>query len=119
MINAGDIITVDLDPTKGGEKGKTRPCLALVGEGHPWQIIIVVPITEDNSNRSKRFFVPINPEKTTGLAKPSCVDCFQIRCLSQGRVKGKMGAVSEETLKTVLSKMSKILNIGEEHLGTV
>ncbi|MBF0441359.1 MAG: type II toxin-antitoxin system PemK/MazF family toxin [Oligoflexales bacterium] len=144
-MKSGDIVKIDLDPTKGGEKGKTRPCLVIVGDGHPWDIIIVVPITEDKSHRSKKFFVPItiemedeqtsppttaqhqpssekNPpkptqENTTGLSKPSCVDCFQIRCLSKDRVKGKIGTVSDDVLKTVLSRIACILNIGEEHLS--
>ena len=141
-MKPGDIVKVDLDPTKGGEKGKTRPCLVLVGDGHPWDIIIVVPITEDKNHRSKKFFVPItiesedeetspttqnpsqeeNPpkpmqENPAGLSKPLCVDCFQIRCLSKDRVKGKIGTVSDDVLKTVLSRIACILNIGEEHLS--
>jgi mRNA interferase MazF len=116
MTKTGDIIAVNLDPTVGGEKGKTRPCLVLVGSGHPWGIIIVVPITEDSANRSKKLFVPINKGKTTGLSKSSCVDCFQIRCLAEDRVVNKIGIAPAETLNNVLTKIACILNIGEEHI---
>ena len=116
-MKAGDIVAINLEPTVGGEKGKTRPCLVLVGEGHPWNIIIVVPITEDHSKRTKKLFVPIDKGKSTGLEKASSVDCFQIRCLSKNRIKGKIGVVPKKTLDSVLMKIAAILDIGEEHLS--
>ena len=118
QVNAGDIINVNLDPTAGGEKGKTRPCLVLVGSGHPWNIIIIVPITEvDGGFRPAKLFVnvPSNPE--AGLTKPSAIDCFQIRCLSEKRIKGKiLGIVPSGILEDVRSRVAAILDIGEEHV---
>jgi len=117
-IKPGDVVLVDLDPTKGGEKGKTRPCLVLVGSGHPWRILIVVPITDINDGtRSKKLFVPIpHPDSDTGLTKESCIDCFQIRCLAEGRVLKKLGEIQQKTLDETLSRIGAILSIGEEHL---
>jgi mRNA interferase MazF len=115
----GDVVLIDLDPTLGGEKGKTRPCLVLVGSGHPWRILIVVPITDiNNGNRSKKLFVPIpHPDNGTGLLKESCVDCFQIRCLDESRVLKKLGEVQRTTLDEALTRIGAILSIGEEHLS--
>jgi mRNA interferase MazF len=115
----GDIVLVDLDPTKGGEKGKTRPCLVLVGSGHPWGIIIVVPITDDNDGtRGKKLFVSIpHPDSDTGLTKESCIDCFQIRCLAESRVSKKLGEIQQPTLDVTLSRIGAILSIGEEHIS--
>jgi len=116
-IKAGDIIIVDLDPTQGGEKSKTRPCLVVVGEGHPWHLIIVVPITDHNTHRHPKLSLPIpHPDKTTGLSKQSSIDCFQLRCLSKKRFKQKIGVVTQEILDDTLSRMGTILNIGEEHV---
>ena len=114
----GDIVLVDLDPTKGGEKGKTRPCLVLVGSGHPWRILIVAPITDINDgNRSKKLFVPIpHPDSDTGLTKESCIDCFQIRCLAERRVLKKLGEIQQITLDDTLSRVGALLSIGEEHI---
>ena len=111
----GDVVLVDLDPTKGAEKGKTRPCLVLVGSGHPWRILIVVPITDINDGtRSKKLFVPIpHPDNDTGLTKESCIDCFQIRCLAEGRALKKLGEIPQKTLDETLSRIGAILNIGE------
>ncbi len=114
----GDIVLVDLDPTKGGEKGKTRPCLVLVGSGHPWKILIVVPITDVNDgSRNKKLFVQIpHPDSDTGLTKESCIDCFQIRCLAESRVLKKLGVIQQLTLDNTLSRIGFILSIGEEHI---
>ncbi len=97
----GEIVLVDLDPTKGGEKGKTRPCLVLVGSGHPWRILIVAPITDINDGtRSKKLFVPIpHPDSDTGLTKESCIDCFQIRCLAESRILKKTRRDSTRNLR--------------------
>lgn len=115
----GDVVLIDLDPIQGGEKGKTRPCVVLVGSGHPWEILIVVPITNENSGtRSKKLFVTIpHPDSVTGLSKESCIDCFQIRCLSKSRVLKKLGQIQKTTLDDALAKVGAILNIGEEHVN--
>lgn len=115
----GDVVLIDLDPTQGGEKGKTRPCLVLVGSGHPWRILIVVPITNSNNGiRSKKLFVPIpHPDSDTGLLKESCIDCFQIRSLDESRVLKKLGEVRRTTLDGTLTRIGAILSIGEEHVS--
>jgi mRNA interferase MazF len=114
----GEIVLVDLDPTNGGEKGKTRPCLVLVGSGHPWRILILVPITDINDGtRSKKLFVPIpHPDSDTGLTKESCIDCFQIRYLAESRILKKLGEIQQITLDATLSRIGAILSIGEEHI---
>jgi mRNA interferase MazF len=114
----GDLVLIDLDPTQGGEKGKTRPCLVLVGTGHPWGILIVLPLSDINKGtRNKKLFVPIPyPDNGSGLLKESCIDCFQIRCLAEVRVLKKLGKIQKSTLDDTLSIVGAILNIGEEHI---
>jgi mRNA interferase MazF len=119
LTKPGDVVLTDLDPTKGGEKGKRRPCLVLVGSGHPWKILTVVPITDtNNGTRGKKLFVAIpHPDNDTGLSKESCIDCFQIRCLNESRVLKKLGVVQRTTLDEALTRISAILGIGEEHIS--
>lgn len=116
-IKSGEIVLVDLNPVKGGEKGKTRPCLVLVGSGHPWAIVIVVPITElGGMFRPAKLFVPIPADDKTGLSKPSAIDCFQVRCLSEERVSSKLGVAPDEILEETRTRLAAVLNIGEEHI---
>lgn len=123
-VNTGDIVWVNLNPVQGGEKGKKRPCLVLVGSGHPWEIVIIVPITEPNKGalRSAKMFVPISATTETLLDKDSIVDCFQVRCVSENRlsewdnkpmVKGK---APESVIQDVRTRLAAILDIGEEHV---
>ena len=116
MLKPGDIVQINLDPAKGGEKKKTRPCLVLVGSGHPWKLVTVVPVTEYKRSRPETLFVRVPANKSTGLSKNSCVDCFQIRCLSEERVIEKLGCIPEKHFDEVLSKIGLILGIGEEHV---
>jgi len=78
----------------------------------------VVPITDINDGtRSKKLFVPIpHPDSDTGLTKESCIDCFQIRCLAEGRALKKLGEIPQKTLDETLSRIGAILGIGEEHI---
>jgi mRNA-degrading endonuclease toxin of MazEF toxin-antitoxin module len=116
LPKTGDIVWIDLDSTQGGEKNKTRPCVVLVGSGHPWGLVIVVPITDAVGTRPPALFVSIPSDNATGLAKPSCVDCFQVRFLSEGRVRSKIGIVPDQVLADVRSRLATILDIGEEHV---
>lgn len=115
LSKAGDIVWIDLTPKQGGEKGKIRPCVVLVGSGHPWGLIIVAPITDIAAQRPTAIFVPLPSDTATGLSKPSCIDCFQVRCLSERRVQGKIGAISAGVFAEVKSRLATILDMGEEH----
>ena len=116
LFRAGDLVWVNLDPTLGGEKSKTRPCMVLVDSGHPWGILIVVPVTAATGKRPPALFVPIAADASTGLKKPSLIDCYQIRCLAGQRLGAKLGKASPETLAEVRVRIAKILDIGEEHV---
>lgn len=119
-IKEGDIVLLNLDPTIGGEKGKQRPCVALLDEGHPWDIIIVLPITDaasEKSSRSNSFFIEIPLNEATGLSKLSTIDCYQIRCVSTKRISKIIGKVTQETMWSVRNLLARILGIGEEHFS--
>ncbi len=115
LIKAGEIVLLNLEPIRGGEKGKTRPCLVLVGSGHPWGLIVVLPITDGTQRRSGKFFVSVPVNKKTGLRKTSVVDCFQVRCVTEQRVVKRLGLVPEQLLFEVRKRLALILDIGEEH----
>jgi mRNA-degrading endonuclease toxin of MazEF toxin-antitoxin module len=57
-----------------------------------------------------------HPDSQTGLTKESCIDCFQIRCLAEGRILKKLGEIQQITLDATLARVGAILSIGEEHI---
>ena len=115
VFRPGDVVYVNLDPTKGAEKSKVRPCLVLEAGASPLPLVIVLPITEDNGRRG-RLFVPIGDYSGAGLAKPSAVDCYQIRCLDVERLDARVGEVTEDVLEKVRRTLAIILDIGKEHV---
>ena len=75
-IEAGSIVRVVLDPTLGDEKQKERFCLVIEKGNSHLNLIIILPITNDNGKRTSQFYVPITNLKESGLQKPSVIDCY-------------------------------------------
>lgn len=115
-VEIGDIINVDLNPVKGEEKSKIRPCVILQNQITPLRLVTVLPITEDNGKRNNLFFCPISNWKKEGLSKPSVVDCYQIRTVSLDRLlANKLGNI-EEIIDSIKTRLATILEISTEHV---
>lgn len=110
----GDVVKVNLEPTKGHESKKTRPCVII--NMHPkLALITVFPIT-DASNKKGQVFIPISDLTSAGLTKPSVIDSLQIRTLSLDRVLNKMGAITNEEIFECRKNIALIFEIDEDHL---
>ena len=76
------MIDVDLEPTKGSETGKIRPCIVVKNDGYNARVpvIQVVPITEWSEKKARiRTNVSLEPSPENGLCDRSIADCLQIR----------------------------------------
>jgi mRNA interferase MazF len=98
-INRFEIYLVKLNPTVGSEIQKTRPCIVISpNEMNVLKTIIIAPMT------SKGFdfiFRPtINFQEKDGL-----VLLDQIRAVDKSRLVKKIGAIEEETAKTISSTL--------------
>lgn len=81
-LKRGMIIDVNLDPTKGSETGKIRPCIVVTNDIYNAKVpvIQVVPITEWSAKKARiQTNVEIYPSSDNGLSKESIADCLQIR----------------------------------------
>ena len=81
-LKRGLIIEVNLDPTRGSETGKIRPCIIVTNNTYNERvpIIQVVPITAWTEKKAKiRSNVEIEPSQGNGLTKKSLADCLQTR----------------------------------------
>lgn len=78
MVNQFDIIIVDLDPTKGREKGKNRPCVIISNNlvNTNSSFVWALPIT----SRESRYVTDI-PLKTKYHNIQGIIDSVQIRAL--------------------------------------
>ena len=82
FIKKGDIILVDLNPIKGSETGKIKPCIVVTNNTYNQRlpVIQVVPITNWSEKKSIIITnITISPTNTNGLSKKSIADCLQTR----------------------------------------
>ena len=73
MIQKGDIVKADLNPTKGHEQGDYRPLLVMNSVPLPGGLNIVLPITSHKKN------YPLEVELDSRTTTQGVVLCFQIR----------------------------------------
>jgi len=102
-IKRGDIFLADLEPIKGSEQGKIRPCLVVqddVANTYSPNTIIV-PITSHIPDKFYPTVVVINSSES-GLPKESAILCSQIRTIStRDRIIKKLGTLKSESMKKV------------------
>lgn len=101
----GEIWLVDFDPSVGEEQRKARPALVLNVEAvGKLQLRIVVPITawQDRYERTP-WFTRLLPSASTGLAKESGADAFQVKSVSLERFGRRVGEVGADELEHVVA----------------
>ncbi|MCY3067569.1 MULTISPECIES: type II toxin-antitoxin system PemK/MazF family toxin [Aerococcus] len=104
MVKQFDIATIDLDPTRGHEKGKKRPVLIVSNEliNNHTSFVWVMPIT----SRTKKY--PMDIEVVTDKNKVyGIIDTVQLRCLDFKSRNGKViDHLSKELYQDILDTIS-------------
>lgn len=114
-VRRGDVVIVDLNPTKGSEQRGTRPCLVVqndVGnENAP--TTIVVPFTTSFGDELYPFEVRV-PADECALSEDLVALCSQLRTVSiEHRVTEVLGPVPEERLVDVDTALEYSLGLRE------
>ena len=102
----GDVCLIQLDPARGSEIQKTRPCLV---------------ISPDELNRHLRTLI-VAPMTTGGQAYPWRVTCRfrnrtgsiaidQLRTIDAERVTKRLGHISPNTLMVVLRVLQEMFSV--------
>ncbi len=102
IIKRGDIVLTDLDPVKGSEQGKTRPCLVIQNDigNRVSPITIVAAITSKTENEYP--FTVFVHKGDGSLPLDSLVLCNQLRSISiKDRITKKIGILKPATMKQV------------------
>ncbi len=98
----GIIADFNLNPTKGSETGKIRPCIIVSNDiyNQKLSVIQVVPITQWTEKKGRIITnVLLNPTKENGLSKKSIADCLQTRPIDYPeRYVSQRGRLSEQLL---------------------
>ncbi|KMZ12669.1 Death on curing protein, Doc toxin [Candidatus Burkholderia humilis] len=103
MVTRGDIWLVALNPTRGSEIQKTRPCVIVSPpEIHDYlRTVIVAPMT--SNGRQVPFRIPVTFRQKDGL-----ILLDQIWTVDKVRPVRKEGAVPEETLNETLTTLQEV-----------
>jgi mRNA interferase MazF len=92
-----DVWLIDLDPTKGSEVQKSRPCVIVSPNGmnNNLNTVIIAPLSHSNKNY---------PSRIPSLFKKDPVQIMldQIRCVDKLRLTKKMGSIDNNTSSDVL-----------------
>lgn len=110
-LKRGMVIDVNLDPTKGSETGKIRPCVIVTNNTYNARvpIIQVVPLTAWSVKKAGIITnVEIVSSSNNGLTKKSVADCLQTRPIDY-RV--RLVKVRGELEDEVMAKVDDALRI--------
>ena len=106
-LNRGNVYWVDLDPTRGSEIRKMRPCV-LVGAtpiNQARRTVIVVPLSTVSKPRPP-IVVPVSC-----LGKQVVAVCDQIRAVDKTRLIKEAGSLSREDLEALDLGLRQVLSL--------
>ncbi len=115
QLRRGDIVTINLNPTKGSETGKIKPCIVVTNDVYNRKVPVVqvVPVTEWTEKKGKILTnVVVVPDATNGLAKKSIADCLQTRPVDyRSRLVAAIGKLSITELQKTDSALKIIFDL--------
>lgn len=99
----GDVYLVDLDPTRGSEIRKTRPCLVVSPDelNHHLRTVLVAPMT--TGGQPYLWRVACRFRNTDGR-----VALDQMRTVNRERLVQRQGALAGSTLVAVLATLAEM-----------
>ena len=102
-VKRGEIWLAALDPTRGSEIQKTRPCLIVSPDemNRHLRTCTVVPMT--SGSRQAPFRVAVSFQGKSGLLLAD-----QMRTLDRDRLVKRMGRVDADTLRAVLAVLREM-----------
>ena len=105
-----EIRWVNLDPTKGAETQKKRPCLILQADivNHGSRTVIVAPILPDHKNWP--FAVNVKPSKKNGLDKDRHINLKQLRAVDISRIENLQGVLENSYLKAIRQSLGVVFD---------
>jgi len=103
VVNRFEIYIVSLDPTRGSEIKKTRPCVVISPDemNHNINTVIIAPMTSSIKKYPTRVPVEFQGEKGQ-------IVLDQIRTVDKTRLIKKMGRLKKSTYEKVASTLQEM-----------
>jgi mRNA interferase MazF len=104
VVNQYEVHLIDLDPTKGHELQKTRPCLIISPDEMNRNIgtVIIAPMTTKSHNYPTRVELEFQ-------GKNGWIVLDQIRTVDKTRLIKKLGKIEERTIQEVKNVLREML----------
>jgi mRNA interferase MazF len=101
VLSRGEVVLVELSPTRGREIKKTRPCLIVSPDelNHHLRTLIVAPMTTGG------HAYPFRPDCRFG-GKAGRVALDQLRTIDRERVRKRLGVLSPANRATVFAVLA-------------
>ena len=102
----GEVFLVELDPTRGSEIRKTRPCVVVSPDelNHHLRTTIVAPLTTGGHSYPYRGACRFG-------GKSGHIVLDQVRTVDHARLRKRLGVVSPTTLRSVLHVLAEMFEI--------
>lgn len=110
-LQRGDVVWVQLDPTRGREQAGTRPAVVIANGGYLAAVpdlAIVVPVT--TTDRRWPHHVRLAGAQLA-LPQVSFAMTEQPRTISRARLTGRAGAVDDDTLAEITAWLLDFVGI--------
>ncbi len=107
-IQRGQVYWVTLDPVRGSEMFKTRPCVILSANeiNRRRNTVVIVPLT---STSEPVHFPLVIDVPSAGLGSKARSE--QIRNVDKSRLASLIGQISDSDLNDITNGVAKVLNI--------
>jgi len=111
MYKQLEIRWVDLDPTKGAETRKKRPCIivqdSIVNQGS--KTIVIAPLLPGHKNWP--FAVNLVPTKRNGIDKERHINLKQLRAVDVSRISNKQGVLESRYWDEISNALKIVLGL--------
>ncbi len=99
----GAVAWVVLDPARGAEVPKTRPCVVVSrAEANATSpTVTVVPLSSVEGKADDRLVQPVVGVEESRLPKRSRALCDQVRTLDRSRIRRTAGALSPQAMRRI------------------
>ena len=117
-LRRGMVIDVNLDPTRGSETGKIRPCVIVTNNAYNARVpvIQVVPLTAWSAKKARIVTnVEIIPSSHNGLTKKSVADCLQTRPVDHiARLVKVRGELEDEVMAKIDNALKIVFDLAQD-----
>jgi mRNA interferase MazF len=104
----GQVHWVELDPVRGSEMSKTRPCVILSANeiNRRRRTVVIVPLTTTRQAAQFPLLIEVPSAGTTSKMRPE-----QLRSVDRERFLGRCGQVTEHDLDLIGRAVAKVLDL--------